>query len=55
MRNLRIKELKNQEIKPPALIIVGKTIDLYKPDIKELYLYTGTHAELYQSEDLCCW
>jgi len=46
---LTIQDLvKSQNIKPPALIVVGKTIDLYKPTIKKTFLHCGTHPDLYR-------
>ncbi len=32
---------------PPAIIIVGKTIDLYHPSVKKTFLHCGTHPDLY--------
>ena len=46
---LTIEELvQRNELKPPALIIVGKTVDLYKPKHKRTFLHCGTHPELYE-------
>ena len=38
---------KIEGIKPPALIIVGNTLNLYKHHNKQTYLHCGTHPELY--------
>ena len=40
--------VKEQEIKPPALIIVGKTIEIYKQNFKKTWLHCGTHPEMYK-------
>jgi uroporphyrinogen III methyltransferase/synthase len=37
-----------EEIKPPALMVVGKIIEFYKPDPKKVLLHCGTHPELYR-------
>ncbi len=34
-------------LKPPALIIAGKSIDLYQPKQKLNYLHCGTHPDIY--------
>ncbi|MDE2009697.1 MAG: uroporphyrinogen-III C-methyltransferase [Candidatus Omnitrophica bacterium] len=34
-------------LKPPALIIVGKTIEFYKSDGKKIFLHCGTHPQSY--------
>ncbi|MGE0267478.1 MAG: uroporphyrinogen-III C-methyltransferase [Candidatus Omnitrophota bacterium] len=35
---------------PPALIVVGRTVDFYKEDLnREVIVYTGTNPEKYQS------
>jgi len=39
--------VKKENIKPPALIVVGKTIDLYKPAFKKTFMHCGTHPEMY--------
>jgi uroporphyrinogen III methyltransferase / synthase len=36
-----------QDLKPPALIVVGRTIEFYKPTAKKTFLHCGTHPELY--------
>ena len=38
-----------QSLKPPSLILVGKVIDLYKPNIKQTFLHCGTHPDLYRN------
>jgi len=44
-----IEELvKKQDIKPPALIIVGKTIEFYKPTPRPTFLHCGTHPDIYR-------
>ena len=40
--------VKNQDLKPPALIVVGKTIEFYKPSFKKTFLHCGTHPDLYK-------
>ena len=37
-----------QDLKPPALIIVGKTIEFYKPSPKPTFLHCGTHPDMYR-------
>ena len=45
---LTIEDLvKSQDIKPPALIVVGKTVEFYKPTQKT-FLHCGTHPDMYQ-------
>ncbi len=45
---LTIEDLaKRQDLKPPALIMVGKTIEFYKPTPKKILLHCGTHPEVY--------
>ncbi len=39
---------KAQDLKPPALIVVGKTIEFYKPTIEKTFLHCGTHPDLYR-------
>ncbi len=41
--------VKESMIKAPALIIVGKTVDLYDQRRKKTYLHCGTHPHLYQT------
>ncbi len=36
-----------QDLKPPALIVVGKTIEFYKPNPQKTLLHCGTHPEVY--------
>jgi len=44
-----IKNLvKKQELRPPALIIVGKIIEFYKPDLRKTFLHCGTHPKIYE-------
>lgn len=44
-----IEELvKKEDLKPPALIIAGKTIEFYKPNGPKTYLHCGTHPGLYE-------
>ena len=46
---LTIQELaRDQNLKPPALIITGKTIGFYKPSRKKTLLHCGTHPEMYR-------
>lgn len=40
--------VKNQELKPPALIVVGKTVEFYKSTKQKVFLHCGTHPELYR-------
>ncbi len=48
--------IKESKIAPPALIIVGKTVDFYKQRRKRTYLHCGTHPMLYQSlGDIITW
>jgi uroporphyrinogen III methyltransferase / synthase len=35
------------KLKPPALIIVGKTVDFYRPKPQKTFLHCGTNPELY--------
>lgn len=46
-----LKRVKETEVKPPALIVVGETIKFYRPKSKPLpnILYTGTNPRKYQS------
>ncbi len=37
-----------KDLKPPALIVVGKTVESYKPIRKKTFLHCGTHPGLYQ-------
>ncbi len=37
-----------QDLKPPALIVVGKTVRFYNPSIKKIFLHCGTHPDLYR-------
>jgi len=44
---------KRQDLKPPALILVGKTIEFYQPTLStpgvdKVYLHCGTHPDMYQ-------
>jgi len=39
--------VKKEDLKPPALIVVGKTIEFYKPSSKKTLLHCGTHPEMY--------
>ena len=41
--------VKESKIAPPALIIVGKTVDFYHQRRKKTYLHCGTHPMLYQT------
>lgn len=44
------KIVKNNFVKPPALILVGKTLDLYRPEQEfRNVLFLGTHPECYRS------
>jgi len=46
---LTIEDLaKRQDLKPPALIMVGKTIEFYKPNPQKTFLHCGTHPEVYR-------
>jgi len=36
-----------QDLKPPALIVVGKTLEFYRPAFKKTFLHCGTHPDLY--------
>jgi len=46
---LTIEELVNKEnVKPPALIVVGKTLNFYKPNQRKTFLHCGTHPDMYQ-------
>jgi uroporphyrinogen-III synthase len=46
---LTIKDLAQaQGLKPPALIIAGKTIDLYRPSPQKTFLHCGTHPDMYR-------
>lgn len=36
-----------QDLKPPALIVVGKTIEFYKPNPQKTLLHCGTNPEMY--------
>lgn len=36
-----------QDLKPPALIVVGKTIEFYRPVPKKIFLHCGTHPDMY--------
>jgi uroporphyrinogen III methyltransferase/synthase len=38
---------KASDLKPPALMVVGKTIDFYKPAPKKTLLHCGTHPDMY--------
>jgi len=38
---------KAREIKPPALIVVGKTVEFYRPTPPKTFLHCGTHPQLY--------
>ena len=40
--------VKTHDVKPPALIIVGNSIDLYRPVHKKTFLHCGTHPDLYK-------
>jgi uroporphyrinogen III methyltransferase/synthase len=42
-----MEEAQAAQLMPPALIIVGKTVDLYQAIQKTSWLYCGTHPELY--------
>jgi uroporphyrinogen III methyltransferase/synthase len=37
-----------QNLKPPALILAGKTIEFYKPSVQKTYLHCGTHPDIYK-------
>jgi len=39
---------KAQNLKPPALIVAGKTVEFYKQTKKKTFLHCGTHPSLYQ-------
>jgi uroporphyrinogen III methyltransferase/synthase len=39
---------KARDLKPPALIMAGKTVELYKPAFKQTFLHCGTHPDLYR-------
>ncbi len=41
-------EAKALGLKPPALILAGRTIDFYKPAMKPTLLHCGTHPQAYQ-------
>ncbi len=41
--------VKESMISPPALIIVGNTVNFYGQQRKKTYLHTGTHPMLYQT------
>jgi uroporphyrinogen III methyltransferase/synthase len=46
---LTIKELAQAEdLKPPALIVAGKTVEFYKPSPKRTLLHCGTHPDMYR-------
>jgi uroporphyrinogen-III synthase len=38
----------DQDLKPPALIVAGKTIDLYRPTPQKIFLHCGTHPDMYR-------
>jgi uroporphyrinogen III methyltransferase/synthase len=40
--------VKSQDIKPPALIIVGNTVEFYKPTQDKTLMHCGTHPDLYR-------
>lgn len=37
-----------QDLKPPALIVAGKTVEFYRPGFKKTFLHCGTHPGLYR-------
>jgi uroporphyrinogen-III synthase len=37
-----------QDLKPPALIVAGKTVEFYKPVPKKTFLHCGTHPQFYR-------
>lgn len=44
-----IEELvKKENVKPPALMVVGKTIEFYRPQPQKKLLHCGTHPDLYK-------
>jgi uroporphyrinogen III methyltransferase / synthase len=44
-----IKDLaRAQDIKPPALIVVGNTLKFYNPSRKKTLLHCGTHPDIYR-------
>jgi len=46
---LTIEDLaKDQNLRPPALIMAGKTIEFYMPRSQKTFLHCGTHPQLYQ-------
>ncbi|MDE2027724.1 MAG: uroporphyrinogen-III C-methyltransferase [Candidatus Omnitrophica bacterium] len=40
--------IQTHEMKPPALIVVGKTVDFYRPARTKTFLHCGTHPEIYR-------
>jgi len=37
-----------QDLKPPALIIAGKTVEFYRPNPQKTFLHCGTHPDIYR-------
>jgi uroporphyrinogen III methyltransferase / synthase len=39
---------RKQDLKPPALIVAGRTIEFYKPSTPKTFLHCGTHPDMYR-------